>query len=110
MLNGDFIFAPRDLSEPYNRGHSFFKIGVFLAIGIPVIASPIPSYKELVSGDKCGKKLCFSKDDFRNTIKELYNNREKLKAWSRNAKLVMKKYTTLEISKKYFKIFKKISR
>ena len=52
------------------------------------------------------RKLCFSKDDFRNTIKELYNNREKLKAWSRNAKLVMKKYTTLEISKNILKSLK----
>ena len=32
MLNGDFIFAPRDLSEPYNRGHSFLKLVFFLPL------------------------------------------------------------------------------
>ena len=107
MLNGEFVFAPRDLSEPYNRGHSFFKIGVFLFSGIPVIASPIPSYKEIIKRDNCGR-LCDSKEDFRNIIKNFFENREILINWSRSAKLVMEKYTTLEISKKYITTFKKI--
>ena len=107
MLNGEFVFAPRDLSEPYNRGHSFFKIGIFLFSGIPVIASPIPSYKEIIKGENCGK-LCDSKEDFRNIIKNFCKNREILVNWSKSASLVMEKYTTLEISKKYIKTFKKI--
>tara|TARA_B100000242_G_C43043676_1_gene487024 strand:+ start:1270 stop:2304 length:1035 start_codon:yes stop_codon:yes gene_type:complete len=107
LLNGEFVFAPRDLSEPYNRGHSFFKIGVFLFSGIPVIASPVPSYKEIIKRENCGK-LCDSKDDFRNIIKNFCENREKLINWSRSAKLLMEKYTTVEISKKYIATFKKI--
>ena len=107
MLNGEFVFAPRDLSEPYNRGHSFFKIGIFLFSGIPVIASPIPSYKEIIKGENCGK-LCDSKEDFRNIIKNFCKNREILVNWSKSARLVMEKYTTLEISKEYIKTFKKI--
>ncbi len=41
---GDVFIAPRDLTIPYNLGHSFTKIGVVMAAGIPVIADPIPAY------------------------------------------------------------------
>ena len=107
MLQGEFVFAPRDLSESYNRSHSFFKIGIFLLSGVPVVASPIPSYKEIIKKENF-KKLCNSKDDFRNIIKDFYKNREILVNWSRSARLIMEKYTTFEISKKYIKTFKKI--
>lgn len=43
----DIMFSPRDLDDMYNMGHSIFKVGVFLAAGIPVIADPVPSYTEL---------------------------------------------------------------
>ena len=107
MLKGDFVFAPRNISESYNRGHSFFKIGIFLSVGIPVIASPIPSYKELIFKNNCGK-LCKTKNDFRKTLKDISTDRQRLVTWSKSAQLIMKKYTTFEISKKYVEIFTKI--
>jgi glycosyltransferase involved in cell wall biosynthesis len=45
LMWGDIFIAPRDLSETYNLGHSFDKIGRPMAVGVPVIASPVPSYK-----------------------------------------------------------------
>ena len=44
LVDGDVFIAPRDLSDYYNLGHSFTKIGVAMAAGIPCIASPVPSY------------------------------------------------------------------
>ena len=44
MLRGDVFISPRDLSDPYNLTHAFTKIGVPMALGMPVVASPIPSY------------------------------------------------------------------
>ena len=44
MMKGDIFINPRDLSESYNLGHSFIKIGYPMSVGLPVIASPIPSY------------------------------------------------------------------
>jgi glycosyltransferase involved in cell wall biosynthesis len=41
---GQICLAPRDLNDSYNLGHSFTKIGLPMAVGIPVVASPIPSY------------------------------------------------------------------
>ncbi len=41
---GDVFLSPRDLKNSYNLGHSFTKIGTPMAAGLPVIASPVPSY------------------------------------------------------------------
>lgn len=44
LLMGDCFLAPRNLEDSYNLGHAFTKIGIPMALGIPVVASPIPSY------------------------------------------------------------------
>lgn len=46
LLLGDIFLAPRDLNDEYNLAHSFTKIGLPMSIGIPVVASPLPSYKD----------------------------------------------------------------
>lgn len=45
LADADIFVAPRDLTDPYNLGHSFTKVGIAMAAGIPVVASPVPSYK-----------------------------------------------------------------
>ncbi len=40
---------PRDVDDEYNLGHSFFKIGVYLACGVPVICTPLPSYAQIAT-------------------------------------------------------------
>lgn len=45
ILLGDIFLAPRDTTDLYNLAHSFTKIGIPMSAGIPVIASPIPSYE-----------------------------------------------------------------
>lgn len=42
---GDIFLSPRDMSDTYNLGHSFTKIGLPMSLGIPVIASPLPAYQ-----------------------------------------------------------------
>lgn len=44
LVKGDIFIAPRDLTNTYNLGHSFTKIGIAMAVGLPVISSPVPSY------------------------------------------------------------------
>lgn len=81
MLSGATAFlAPRDLSDPYNLGHSFTKIGVAMAAGIPVIASPIPSYKGSPA------IICNTQKEWRTSLQSLFDNTldlEKLKLTSR---------------------------
>jgi hypothetical protein len=44
LLNGDIKIAPRDLKSSYNIGHSFTKVAYPMSVGIPAVASPVPSY------------------------------------------------------------------
>lgn len=49
ILAADVGVFPRDVSSDYDRGHSFFKIGVFLAQHVPVAYSPVPSYAQVAT-------------------------------------------------------------
>ena len=49
ILKGDIGIFPRFVDNEYDMGHSFFKIGVFLAQGLPVLCSPVVSYKQLIN-------------------------------------------------------------
>lgn len=62
MRAGDVFISPRDLSDPYNLTHAFTKIGIPMAMGIPVVASPIPSYKQSPA------LLCATKEDWEKTL------------------------------------------
>jgi len=44
LLQSDIKLAPRDLKNQYNVGHSFTKVAYPMAVGLPVVASPVPSY------------------------------------------------------------------
>lgn len=48
LLRCDIALLPRDYNDPYNDSHSSFKALVFAALGIPIIASKVPSYVELL--------------------------------------------------------------
>ena len=47
LLMCDIALLPRDTESSYNKCHSSFKALVFAALGIPIIASKVPSYIDL---------------------------------------------------------------
>ncbi len=87
LLKGDIFIAPRDMTEEYNLGHSFTKIGVAMALGLPVIASPVPSYLK--------SPAIFCKNE-----KEWYNNLSTILAGDFNFKIISKQ--GIEYCKKYY--------
>lgn len=70
LMEGDIKIAPRDLEDPYNRAHSFTKIGYPMAVGIPVIASPVDSYKNSPA------ILCSSKEEWETNLEKLIMDHE----------------------------------
>lgn len=68
LADADVFVAPRDLTDPYNLGHSFTKIGIAMAAGIPVVASPVPSYR--ASPAIC----CTSKADWEKALTQLHTD------------------------------------
>ncbi len=109
LLRGDICFAPRQLDAAYNQGHSFFKIGVFLAQGVPVVASPVPSYRELMTERPCGV-LCDSDNEIFDVLNDVERNRDLLVRWSENAVDVMEPYHTEAVALQYASFYRDLSR
>lgn len=64
LLKGDIGIAPRSLDNSYNKGHSSFKILLYLAAGLPVLAAPLPSYCGIIVNGENGY-LCQRGEDYK---------------------------------------------
>jgi len=93
LLRGDFAVAPRDLDHAYNRGHSFFRIGVFLAQGVPVLAGPVPSYAEVLTSEVDGL-VCATEAEWESALDRIAAEPQCLGAWSAAAVRAMEPHWT----------------
>jgi len=107
ILNGDFCISPRKTNNFYDLGHSHFKIGIFLAHGIPALVAPIPSYIEVIKKSKAGK-VCNSSSEWSSALDRIIENHECLWEWSQLARENMKPYSTDSVIKKYVGLFKQL--
>lgn len=108
ILQGEFCISYRSVDTPYNRGHSLFKIGVFMAQGIPAIASPVPSYIEAVTATGAGK-ICTSYAEWDRSLEQIVEDRQILKTWSKHAYQIMENYSTEAVALKYIELFHNLS-
>ncbi len=100
LLKGDIFIAPRNLNEKYNLGHSFTKIGVAMAMGIPVVASPIPSYL------KSPAIISFNNKEWENNLKNLLRKNIDIKNLSEKGIEYCKVNYDIEyIKNKYLRLF-----
>ena len=103
LLRGDVCVAPREVDSAYNRGHSFFKIGMFMAEGVPAVASPVPSYHELVVGDRNGM-LCDTPAEWEETLDRIVADPAVLGRWSPAAQEAMAPYSTEAVAAQYARL------
>lgn len=92
----DLCIAPRVVDNDYTRGHSIFKIGAFMALGVPALAGPVPSY-DLLLGDGKGGVICQSYEDWDYYINEFINNDVLRNEESQNAYQKIQPYITSNI-------------
>lgn len=103
MLEGDIFLNPRDLSNPYNLSHSFTKIGYPMSVGIPVVASPVPSYL------KSPAVICKSTDSWYEKIKNLIEDYEKRNfLGNEGIKYCKQNFSKYKIMMKYFALFNRV--
>ena len=107
ILKGDFCISPRKTDNSYDLGHSHLKVGIFLAHGIPALASPIPSYVEVIEKSK-GGKICEFSADWVSALDEILMNHGSLWDWSQLAKKGMEAYSTKNAVQEYIKMFKQL--
>jgi glycosyltransferase involved in cell wall biosynthesis len=104
LLRGDVCVAPRLLDTPYNLGHSFFKIGVFLTQGVPALASPVPSYAEVLHADRTGL-VCTSAAEWEAALDRLVDEPHTLARWSPAAVEAMRPYWSESVAPSYQRLF-----
>jgi len=104
LLRGDVCIAPRDVDNAYNRGHSFFRIGVFLAQGVPVLAGPVPSYAEVLRPGDNGV-VCATGHEWDAALDAVVTDRACLARWSAAAVTAMAPYSTEAVAARYAVFF-----
>ncbi len=107
IVAGDVCISPRDTSTPYNRGHSAFKIAVFMAQGVPAIASPVPSYRRLLAGER-GGVICETVTDWDRTFARIRQDGSLLARWSVEAVEAVRPYRTASVADRYAELFKRL--
>ena len=93
----DLCIAPRDLSNDYEKSHSVFKIGVFMAMGVPVLASAVPSY-QLLLGDGRAGSICHSLEEWEDYLSHYMASPELRMDWSRQACQKMAPFLTPSVA------------
>lgn len=98
ILLGDIAFAPRKgYKNPYDLGHSSFKILVFANAGMPVITHKLPSYVEL---SNLYDGIIFLEDTNENIKAAI----EQLKSCNLDPSKVRREYSSKTIAKKLISI------
>lgn len=104
LLKGDIAISPRQITNQYDLGHSHFKIAVFMAQGVPAIASPLPSYEELIDQTK-GGIIVRNLADWRIALSQIRRDRTLLQKLGDAAYTGMKQFSTEVIAGQYVKFF-----
>lgn len=86
LSEGTVFIAPRDLSDTYNMGHSFTKIGTAMAVGLPVVASPLPAYQESPA------LICNTKEEWRNALTSILEGTVDLEELKKKGKTYCQDY------------------
>ena len=108
ILEGELCVAPRNLHNIYNQGHSNFKIGVFMAQGVPALGAPLDSYRELIERTGAGL-ICNGAEEWEEALDRLLADRELLKRWSAAAYEGMEPYTTEKVAQRYYDLFTELA-
>ncbi len=103
LRQGDIKVAPRGIGNSYDLGHSFTKIGYPMSVGLPVVASPVPSYEGSPA------LLSTSEGEWMNNIKSLIENPEEYRNLSRKGiAFVKENFSLKKIGQMYLESFGKV--
>ena len=107
ILRGEICLGPRRTDNPYDKGHSHFKIGIFMAQGVPALASPLLAYIEVV-GKTGGGRICDSESAWGAALDKILADRQILREWSQAACQGMLAYSTESAAQKYVRLFESL--
>ncbi len=103
LRQGDIKVAPRRLDNSYDLGHSFTKIGYPMSVGLPVVASPVPSYEGSLA------LLAVAKEEWLRYLKLLINNPAEYHLLSQKGiSFVKENFSLQKIGQMYIELFESL--
>lgn len=108
LLKGDIGISPFRLWDIDCLGKSSNKIVSYMMIGLPVVASPIPAYCEVIENGKNGF-LAKNKNEWLEAISRLEDPKLRTKISKEGYKTVAEKFSIETIGKKWLKLLSSIN-
>ncbi|MCI5130094.1 MAG: glycosyltransferase family 1 protein [Candidatus Electrothrix sp. EH2] len=69
---GGVFLSPRFLDNSYNLGHSEWKVTLPMSVGVPVLCSPVRSYKTLARRAEGGVRVCSTQEEWAESFTHLF--------------------------------------
>jgi hypothetical protein len=106
IVGNEIGLAPRrDPDNSYNKGHSAFRIASLLACGIPVIASPVPSYSPFIADGEAGR-IVHDPNEFAATLEKLLSDRRLLCRMSAAARERVRPLAVSNVARELAQVFR----
>lgn len=104
LLESDIIISPKRLVNGYEMGHTEYKIALGMAVGLPAIASPQPSYVEALA--QGGGVIATTATDWRDALARLAADPNLRATMGRHAReTVLTHYATDKVAPMYATVF-----
>lgn len=101
LMQGDIMIAPRPMQGIEKLQHTLTKIASPMAIGLPVVASPVPSYMDTPA------ILCYNEDEWYEALKNLIVNVDERRRVGEESREYVKKHLATDvIVKEYLSVIK----
>lgn len=101
LLQGDIMIAPRPMEDIEKQQHTLTKIASPMAIGLPVVASPVPSY----IGSPA--VLCYNEEEWYEALRRLIIDVDERRRVGKESREYVKKYLATDvIAGEYLSIIK----
>jgi glycosyltransferase involved in cell wall biosynthesis len=103
----DIMISPKRLCNAYEMGHTENKIAFGMAAGLPIVASPQPSYVEALA--EGGGFIADSTSEWTSRLNELCGKWQLRRDMGRQGrKTVTKRYSTVPVAKQYLDVFQRV--
>lgn len=110
LLHCDIIISPKRLFNAYEMGHTEYKISLGMALGLAAVASPQPSYIEIINESR-GGIIAQSESDWYEALNLLINDVELRRSMGARArKMVLERYSTPVVAAQYAELIRQLCR
>jgi glycosyltransferase involved in cell wall biosynthesis len=100
LLQSDVIISPKRLVNAYEMGHTEYKITLGMAVGLPAVASPQPSYREAI-GHRGGGVIASSAEEWRAAFERFRDPTERGVCGAAARQTVIERYATPVVAEQY---------